>query len=110
MCPFFPMVDKYPSPVSKLENRTQVSEQCQRSTNDPEPRQYLVLEPLRQQRHGSRLNRWLGQLCNDCRTNFIVLGDVLGVQDIKWRRNVFVGQMLKLDRDQLSISLSSPGF
>src|SRR5262249_25601665 len=46
------------------------------------------------------------QLCNDCRPNFVVLGDVLRMQHIKRRWKVFVGQMLKLDRDQLAISLS----
>jgi hypothetical protein len=28
---------------------------------------------------------------------FVLLSDVLGMQNIKWRRQVLVGQMLKLD-------------
>src|SRR5262245_64404269 len=107
MCPFFPMLNKNPGPVSKLKNSTQVGEQRQRSTNDPDPRQYLVPEALSQQRHSRRLHRWLCQLCNDCRTNFVVLANILGVQNIKRRRKVFIRQMLKLDWDQLTISLGS---
>src|SRR5262249_23697950 len=39
--------------------------------------------------------------------NFIVLAEVLRMQNIKWRCKVFVGQMVKIDPDQLTISLSS---
>src|SRR5262249_46172829 len=107
MCPFFPVINKNAGPISQLKDSTQVSEQRQRSPDDPNPRQYLVLEAFRQQRPGRRLNRWLGQLSNDRRAYLVVLTDVLGVQHIKRRRQVLIGQMLQLHRDQLAISLGS---
>jgi hypothetical protein len=85
-------------------------EQRHRSTTDPNPRQYLVLELLCQQRSRRRFNLWLGQLRNNRRSNFIFFADIFGMQHIKRRRKVFVGQMRKLYRDQLTISLGSTSF
>src|SRR6266511_2036059 len=99
MCPFSPMLNKNSSPISQLENSTQVGEQGQCSTNNPDPRQNLILEALPQQRPGSRLRRWLGQLCNDRCLYLVLFADVLGMQDIKRRRKVLVGQVPKLDRN-----------
>src|SRR5262249_56374624 len=48
MRPFFPMVNKNPSPVSDFKNSAQVSEQRQRPTNYADPGQDLVLEPFGQ--------------------------------------------------------------
>ena len=110
MRPLLPILNKNPSPVSKLENSIEVAEQGQGSTNDPDPGQYFVLEALREQRHGRRPNRWLGQLRYDCCSYLILLTDVLGVQHIKRRRKVLVGQMLQLDRYQLAIRLSTTSF
>src|SRR5262245_273893 len=110
MRPFFPILNKNPSPISELEDSTQVAEQGQCPTHYPDPRQHLVLEPLRQQRPRSRLDRWLCQLCNNRRPYLVIFPNVLCMQDIKRRRQVPIGQMLKLYRDQLSVSLSTTSF
>ena len=43
-------------------------------------------------------------------TSLTIGDDFRNEINIKWRRQVLIGQMLKLDRDQLTISLSSPSF
>src|SRR5262245_30971514 len=109
MRPLFPMLNKNAGPISKLENRAQVSEQGQGSTNNADPGQYLVLHTFRQQRRSRRLRRWLCQLRNDRSLYLVLLTDIFRVKHIKWRRKVLVGEMCELDRNELAISLSSPG-
>jgi hypothetical protein len=67
--------------------------------------------PLRKRNLGRRLRRWLGQLCNDGCTNFVGLVATFSVCKTSngWGK-VLIGQMRKLNRDQLAISLGTPSF
>ncbi len=47
----------------------------------------------------AELHRWLCPAVQRLRFYLVIFGDVLGMQDIKWRRKVLVGQMRKLDRN-----------